>query len=100
MSACRDMARDLLEMKLHRLGVGVKDRQRRTDPARRVDCAEQIGVVVAFVDRLPWPRSAPGPLVHETVLLADARLVLEPGLDGRGFRQAIEMGGQRARKFS
>jgi hypothetical protein len=34
------------------------------------DRAEQIGVVVALVGRLPWPRSASGPLLNLTVLLA------------------------------
>jgi hypothetical protein len=97
-SACRDMARDFNEMKLHRLGVGVRERQRRADPARRANRAEQIGVVVALVGGLSWPRSALGPLAHEAVLLADARLVLEPDLNGRRFRQAVEMGAQRARE--
>ena len=38
-SACRDMARDFIEMKLHRLGVGVRERQRRADSARRANRA-------------------------------------------------------------
>jgi hypothetical protein len=32
------------------------------------------------------------------VLLADASLVLEPDFYWRGFRQAVEMGAQRARE--
>ena len=75
-SAFGDMARDFIEMKLHHLGVGVGQRQSRADAARRADRAEQIGVVVALVGGLSWPRSAPGPLADEAVLLADAGLVL------------------------
>ena len=35
-----DVARDFVEMELHHVGVG--QRQRRADPARRADGAEQI----------------------------------------------------------
>jgi hypothetical protein len=44
------------------------------------------------------PRSAPRPLPHEAVLLADAGLVLEPDLDGLARRDAAQMGSQRGRK--
>ena len=70
------MARDFIEMELHRLGVGVRERQRRADPARRADRAEEIGVVIALVGGLPWSRSAPGSLPNQSILLADPGLVL------------------------
>jgi hypothetical protein len=34
-----------------------------------------------LIGRLAWPRSASGPLPHDSVLLADAGFVLEPDLD-------------------
>ena len=85
-------------MELHRLGVGVGQRERRPDAARRADGAEQIGVVVALVGGLARPRSAPGPLAHEAVLLADAGFVLEPDFDrrrlGRPSRWALSARGE------
>jgi hypothetical protein len=92
------MARDFVEVKLHHVGVGVGQRERGSDPAGGADRAEQIGIVIALVGRLPWPRSAPGPLPNLAVLLADARLVLKPNLDRRCLGQAFEMSLQRARK--
>ena len=85
-------------MELHHVGVGVGQSQRRADTAGWTDRAEQIGVVVALVGGLPWSRSAPGPLPNEAVLLADPGLVLEPDLDRRRLRQAVEMSLQRARE--
>jgi len=41
-----------VEMKLHRLGVGVRQRQRRADAAGGTDGAEQIGALVTLVGRL------------------------------------------------
>ena len=83
-------------MKLHHVGVGVGQRQRRSDAACRTDRAEQIGVVVTLVGGLPWPCSAPGPLADEAVLLADPGFILEPDFDGPRLWQSFEMGFQRA----
>jgi hypothetical protein len=85
-------------VKLHHIGVRVGQRQSRSDPTSRTDCAEQIGVVVALVGGLSGPRSAPGPLADEAVLLADPGLVLEPDFDRRRLRQPLEMSLQRARE--
>ena len=57
MGARSDIARDFVEVKLHHVGVGTRKRQSRSDPASGTDRAEQIGVVVALVGGLPWPRS-------------------------------------------
>ena len=91
-----DMARDFVEVELHGLGVGVGQRERRADTARRTNGAEQIGVVVTLIGGLARPRPALCPLPDLAVLLADAGLVLEPDLDRRRLRQAVEMGAQRA----
>ena len=85
-------------MELHHVSVGVGQREGRPDAPRRADRAEQIGIVVALVGGLPWPRSAPGPLPNLAVLLADAGLVFKPDFDRRRLRQAFEMGLQRARE--
>ena len=71
-----DVARDFVEVKLHHVGVGIGQGEGRADPAGGADRAEQIGVVIALVGGLPWPRSTPGPLPNLTILLADAGLVL------------------------
>ena len=55
---------------------GIGQRERGADPTGGANGAEQIGVVVALVGGLPWPRSAPGPLPNLAVLLADPGLVL------------------------
>jgi hypothetical protein len=85
-------------VKLHHVGVGIGQRKRRSDAAGWADRAEQIGVVIALVGGLPWPRSAPGPLPDLAVLLADASLVREPDFDRRRLRQSFEMSFQRARE--
>jgi hypothetical protein len=98
MGAWGDVARDFVEVKLHHVGVGIRQREGGADAAGWADRAEQIGVVIALVGGLPGSRSPPGPLPHLAVLLADAGLVLKPDLDRRRFRQAFEMSLQRARK--
>jgi hypothetical protein len=96
--ALGDGARDFVEVKLHHVGVGVGQREGRSDAAGGTDRAEQIGVVVTLVGGLPWPRSASGPLPNLAVLLADPGLVLKPYLDRRRLGQPIEMSLQRARE--
>ncbi len=98
MGAVGDIARDFVEMKLHHVGVGMRKRQSRSDAAGRTDRAEQIGVVIALIGGLCWPRSTPCPLADEAVLLADPGFILEPDFDRRRLRQPFEMGLQRARE--
>jgi len=40
-------------------------------PAALLRTGQKPGIVVALVSRLAWPRSAPGPLPDDAVLLAD-----------------------------
>ena len=98
MGALGDVAGDFLEVKLHRLGVGEGQRDRGPDTSGGTNGAKEIGALIALIGRLPGPRSAPGPLAHKPVLLADAGFVLKPDLDRRCRRQAVEMGAQRARE--
>ena len=96
--ALGDVARYLVEVKLHGECVGDGQCERRAFTARRADRAEEIGVIVTLVGRLTRSRSASSPLADEAILLADAGLVLEPDFD-RGFlRQIRQMNAQRARK--
>jgi hypothetical protein len=97
MGAAPDDARDLLEVELHGLAVGIGHGKRRARAPRRADGAEQVGALVALVGGLAGPRSTPRPLPHEAVLLADPRLVLEPDLDGLAGREVSDVGLQRGR---
>lgn len=81
MGASGDGSADLVEMGLHRLGVGERHGKRRADAAGRADGAEQVGALIALVGRLAGPRAAPRPLPDDAVLLTDASLILEPDLD-------------------
>ena len=92
------VAQDFVEVELHHVSVGVGQHEGRPDAAGRADRAEQIGVVVALVGGLPWPRSAPSPLPNLAVLLADAGLVFKPDFNRRCLRQAVEMSLQRVRE--
>ena len=67
-------------------------------PTPRAGQMAPKGAFVALVGGLTRPRSAPGPQAHQPVLLADACLILEPDLDWRRLRQAVEVSAQRARE--
>ena len=56
--AAADTARDLDEVELHRLAVGVGHGERRAGAARRADGAEQVGAFVALIGGLAWARAA------------------------------------------
>ena len=98
MSAHGDVARDFLEMELHRLGVGMGQGERCSDAAGWANRSEQIGVFVALICGLARPGSASCPLPNLAVLLADPGLVFKPDLDRRRRRQAVEVSAQRARE--
>jgi transposase len=84
-------------VELHHVSVGVGQHEGRPDAAGRADRAEQIGVVVALVGGLPWPRSAPGRLPNLAVLLADAgpHPELDEGRPQTRFRPASSRAGRR-----
>jgi hypothetical protein len=89
---------DLVEMKLHRLGIGIGQDKRRSDAAGRTDCPEEIGIPVALVGRLPWPCATPRPLPNDTVLLTDPGFILKPNLDAFALWKIGKMRPQRARE--
>lgn len=86
-----DGAGYLLKVKLHGVSVGEGQRQAGADAAQRANGAEEIGALVALIGGLRGPGSAPRPLADATVLLADARLVLKPDLNGPAVRYAAKM---------
>src|SRR5712671_26904 len=71
-------------------GVGKRHDERDAGIAAGTDRAEQIGVFIALIFRLAWPRALLRPLVDETILLPDAHFVLEPHLDRRCWRQLFQ----------
>jgi hypothetical protein len=83
--ARRDLPADLGQMQRHDLGVGGWDDEGRRGAALRTDGAEDVGPFVALIARRPGPCSTLGPDAGQRPLLADARLVLEPDLDGLVF---------------
>jgi len=96
--ARRDVGGDLVEVELHHVGVGVGKRESGALSLGGADRAKQIGVFVALVGGPPETRPAPRPSPHEAVLLAAARLVFEPTLDGRPFRQRRKIDPQDRRE--
>src|SRR4051812_50104871 len=78
--AAPDAARDLDEVELHRLAVGVGHGERRAGAARRADGAEQVGAFVALIGGLAWGRAAPRPLPPQGGLLGRAGFVPGPDL--------------------
>jgi hypothetical protein len=96
--ALRDGLADLVEVKLHGLGVGIGHGERGADTARWADGAKQIGVLITLVGWLTRSGSPLGPLANQAVLLSDARLVLEPNFDRLARGNVREMRLQRRRE--
>src|SRR4051794_41507207 len=84
--AAPDTARDLDEVELHRLAVGVGHGERRAGAARRADGAEQVGAFVALIGGLARARAAPRPPPHEAALLAGAGVGPGPDLPRPALR--------------
>ena len=53
-TALRYLAADLLEVQVHRLRVGIRQDQGRTDVAMRADSAEYVGPFAALIPRRGW----------------------------------------------
>lgn len=81
MAASPHHSRYLTEMVLHRLGIGEGHGKTGPDTPGRADCAEEVGTFVALVGGLARPCSPTSPLPDSSVLLPDARLILEPDFD-------------------
>jgi hypothetical protein len=79
--AGRDGTAYLFEMFAHRRRVGVRHDDGDAGVTAWADGAEQIGVLITLIFRLPWTRALLGRLIDERVLLPDPRLILEPHLN-------------------
>src|ERR1700733_4355446 len=75
MGAVGDLAADFIEIGQHGVGVGIRHGQAYTDAACGADGTQQVGALVVLVRRLAGASTAPGPLAHITVLLADASFI-------------------------
>ena len=98
MGTARHVPADLVDVELHGEGIGKRQRQTGTFSPCWADGAEQVGVLVALVRRLPWPGSSLCPEPDYPVLLADARFILEPDLDRLALGKMPDMSGQRPRE--
>ena len=77
-TALRHLAADLLEMQVHRVGIGIRQDQGRADIAARTDSAEYIGPLTALVARRGRTAAALGPDAGQRALLANAGFILPP----------------------
>jgi hypothetical protein len=93
--AVLDMPADFIDVQLHGKGIGIGQRQTGALALGRTDGAEQIGILIALVSRLPGTGSALGPETDDAIFLADAGLVLEPDLDRPTLGKMTSMGLQR-----
>ena len=82
MSAGRDGRGDCDEMQVHRLGVAGGQDQAGALALLGADGTEDVGRGGALIARSAGAGAALGPPARDLVLLADARLVLEPNLYG------------------
>lgn len=94
------MPTDLVDVALHGAGVGVGQHECRTGIARRADGAEHVCVGVTLLDQLARPAATLRPLSDAAVLLSETHLVLEPDLDGRAGRDAVQRSGEFLREES
>lgn len=89
MTAGLNMLRCLINVLLHRPGIGLRQDERYALISRRADGAEYIGAFVSLIDGLTGTRAALRPLSHAAILLADAHLVLEPDLNWNSAWNAL-----------
>jgi len=73
--ATGDFTGDFVDMRLHGFCVHPWRCDSRARSARRANRPEQIGVFVALVGRLAWPRSGSRPLTDGSVLLANSGFI-------------------------
>ena len=82
MTARRDGCGDLGQVQVHRLGIASRQDERCTLAKRGTDGSEDVGRGSALIAGCARPCAALGPSAGDLVLLADARLILEPNLYG------------------
>ena len=98
MSVRLHRASDRVDVLLHGAGVGPWRGDGSALALCRANGAEEKRVLVALIGGLARSGSAPRPLPYDAVLLADARLVLEPQLYRRAVRNVLQMCVERVRE--
>ena len=88
---------DLIEVQLHHGGVGMGQNQADGAVTQRTEGAEDIGVVIARIERHRRPRAFGSPAVGAATFLPDAGFILAPQLDGMagmGGGDGRQLGGE------
>lgn len=79
MGAPLDMPTDLFDVQLHGEGIGIWQSQTGTLAFGRTYGAEQVGILVSLIGRLPGTGAALRPQPGDAIFLTDAGLVLWDG---------------------
>lgn len=95
MGLASDVFADLIEMQLHRVCIGLGQDQSRTGATLGADGAKQVSALIALIGWQARPGSLLRPDAHPSVLLANARFILEPYLDRCFCRQIGYVRGER-----
>ncbi len=95
----RDRLGDLDEMQVHRFGIAGGHDEGRTLALLRTNGSEDVGGSSALIAGRARSGAALGPSARDLVLLADARLILEPNLygldvDGLFVRDLVQARGE------
>ena len=92
-----ELSADFIEMQLHHGGVGVGQNQANGASTLGAEGAEDVGVVIARIDRHRRARAFRSPAVSAAAFLPDAGFVLTPqlnGLAGMGGGDGLKCGGE------
>lgn len=73
---------DLIEVQLHHGSVGARQNQADGTIAGGAEGTEDIGILVARIDRHRWPRPFGSPTVGAAAFLPNAGFILTPQFDG------------------
>ncbi len=106
MSAFGDLGTDLVEMQLHRMGIGIGQHQGRALAPHPANSAEEVGVLIALIGGQSRARPLPGPNPSAAILLTDTvrcayaaplgprshLTVLKPNLDAPALGQMAYVG--------
>jgi hypothetical protein len=90
-----ELSADCIEMQLHHGGVGAGQNQTHGAATLGAKGAEDIGIVIARIDRHRRARAFGSPAVGAATFLADAGFILTPqlnGLAGMGGGDGLECG--------
>ncbi len=93
----RECGADFIEVQLHHGGVGVGENQANGTVALRAEGTEDIGIIIARIDRHRRARACGSPAVGAAAFLSDAGFILAPqlnGLAGMGGGDDLQCGGK------